>query len=879
MKREITFRTRLAIACYLVLLIAVSSVEIARGVQRVRLLTDGQSIARPPFTINLADSTIEFVRPEAAAAGLQKGDRVTSIEGRPMESFADVAEAVVDEKPSRRLPVNVLRGGQELRVEVSLAPWLANEPRWVNVLIVVLLACVIPWSGMLLGFGVLALRPRDPLAWLLLLMMLSFGQVVGGELSRDVLMTWKPVPRTIGFFYHVFLATTWPLWMMLFGQFFPDRVSKGRWQRIFRVVLGLPVLVTAFAAAVFYAITVNDHRAIGYLEGPLTVVNSVTYWLGMAAIAVFFSNLGYKSATYPTPDGRRRLKLMYWGAFLGLTPIFILIVTAAIQRRPLSSMPEYFFLPALALLVFFPATMVYVIVVQRALDLRVVLRQGLQYALASRGVRVIQVILTISVILILFSHASDTSLRRVQRLQLASIAVVAIFLLQRVVLRLQGWLDRVFFREAVRTEEMLANLNANIRTIVEKETLLTTVTETIADTMHVAHVAALVSDGKGFVPAHTTGFQQTPPVTFSRESAVVERLQQAHEPLRVYWEDPNSWIYRDERLAAEKPLLEQLDAQLLLPLSVKDKMVGFLALGPKKNDEPYSSGDVKLLSSVATQTGLALENSRLTEAVAHEAAQREKLHRELEIASEVQQKLFPQTAPPVEGLDYHGYCRPALSVGGDYYDYFLTASGDLGICIGDVSGKGIPSALLMASLQAALRGMTLAQPPSMAELMSNLNKLIYTSSPSNKYATFFYGQYNPSERRLTYVNGGHNSPMVFRGGKWFTLDEGGPPVGLFGPARYQQGSVMLEPEDIVVCFTDGISECMNRQEKEFGEDRLAEVVLACRDLPAKEIVRRIISACDTFADGAPQHDDMTLVVIKVLPGQASEPQAARANGQ
>jgi phosphoserine phosphatase RsbU/P len=288
-----------------------------------------------------------------------------------------------------------------------------------------------------------------------------------------------------------------------------------------------------------------------------------------------------------------------------------------------------------------------------------------------------------------------------------------------------------------------------------------------------------------------------------------------------------------------------------------------LSVGPKLSEEPYSATDLRLLQSVATQTGLALENTRLTEVVATEVAQRERINRELEIAREVQQRLFPQFGPPIAGLDYAGKCRPASSVGGDYYDFVSMCDGRLGIAIGDISGKGVPAALLMASLQASLRGLAIANPPALSTLMENLNRLIYDASPSNRYATFFYGVYDPKSRELVYVNGGHNPPMVFRGSQVLRLEEGGPVIGLFGPARYQQASISLQSGDALMLFTDGVSEAMNLADEEFDEERLIAAVRRGEGLTSAGLIDHVLSACDEFVAGAPQHDDMTLVAMRI----------------
>jgi sigma-B regulation protein RsbU (phosphoserine phosphatase) len=246
-------------------------------------------------------------------------------------------------------------------------------------------------------------------------------------------------------------------------------------------------------------------------------------------------------------------------------------------------------------------------------------------------------------------------------------------------------------------------------------------------------------------------------------------------------------------------------------------------------------------------------------------AQRERLNRELEIAREVQQHLFPQRLPPVLGLDYCGQCRSAREMGGDYYDFLELSDGRLGIAIGDVSGKDVSAALLMASLQASLRALApVVHDP--AALMERVNGLVRQASASNRYVTLFYAQYDPLSRSLTYVNAGHNPPVVLRNcaasHQVFRLDVGGPVIGLL-PYRYQQGVFSHEVGDLLVLFTDGVSESMNSREEEWGEDRLIEFAKTCHGLPAPEAMRRIMTAAEAFAAGAPQHDDMTLALLRV----------------
>src|SRR5215813_12966372 len=208
--------------------------------------------------------------------------------------------------------------------------------------------------------------------------------------------------------------------------------------------------------------------------------------------------------------------------------------------------------------------------------------------------------------------------------------------------------------------------------------------------------------------------------------------------------------------------LRHLVASALRNNRDKERLAPYLiAWHEIETDEFAKRAIAAALEGVTTESTLAHEVARLTAAMGREMAQRERMNRELEIAREVQEHLFPQRLPPVLGLDYCGHCRPAREVGGDYYDFLELSRGRLGVAIGDVSGKGVGPALLMASLEASLRALApVVDDPT--ELMERVNGLVCQASASNRFATLFYAQYDPATLRLTYVNGGHNPPVVVR---------------------------------------------------------------------------------------------------------------------
>jgi phosphoserine phosphatase RsbU/P len=737
-----------------------------------------------------------------------------------------------------------MRDGRTLQFAPKpfVAPFARN---WLSFNFGALTWLVMPWLSFALGFWVAALRPRDPRAWLVLGILLGMA-----ELTNTAILDARAWPG-LGTPMYVFhdLAYGWGIWMLLFGIYFPQRWRFDCYAPWFKWTLIVPT-----GLLLLWETGQEAMRAVNYSVGTRLFPDTPVFDAAMQALAlmapcVFFIALQDKfSDKSLAPDDRRRLRLMYWGCSAALGPMFLLtLFTLIVHHRMPGDRDDLLLGIALMAILLFPLTMAYVLVVQRAMDVRMVIRQGVQYALARRGVRVIQVCLMVCVIA-LAVNAIDSQTSLPQKSILLALGIIVSLRVRQFGEKVRGWVDKRFFREAYNAEQILSDLSEQVRTILDTHTLLDTVARRLSESLHVDHVAVMLRDGAWFRPALVGGYAMPLEPALPADSAAMEPLRRSRAPFEPEHDSP---LYR-------------LGAQLLLPLASKKELLGFIGLGPKKSEEPYSTSDRQLLQTVASQTGLALENSRLSQAIAIEMAQREMLSREIEIAREVQQRLFPQTMPEIAEMRYAGHCRPTGGVGGDYYDFLELPNGSLGIAIGDVSGKGIPAALLMASLQASVRGQSLSRGNDVAGLMANVNRLVYDASPSNRYATFFYSQFDPATRRLIYVNGGHNPPIVLRGAETIRLETGGPPVGLFRPAQYKQAEVQLEPGDRLVLFTDGISEAENPANDEWGEEALIATARACDAVSPAETIDRIMRAADGFADGAPQHDDMTLVVARVV---------------
>lgn len=404
------------------------------------------------------------------------------------------------------------------------------------------------------------------------------------------------------------------------------------------------------------------------------------------------------------------------------------------------------------------------------------------------------------------------------------------------------------------------------------------------------------------------------------DAFVVKRLRHLAIPLKIEEHDMETWMralggepksVQDAR-RRECATLEAMESSLLLQIRMKDQLVGILSIGRRHARHEFSIRDKEMLMSVAGQLALVIENSKLAERMVEE----ERTQRELAMASEVQQHLFPLRPPASPTLEMAYFCQPARTVGGDYYDFLAFEDEQIGIAVADVAGKGISAALLMSTVQATLRSQALmgrvsvATPGSLAQLVSSVNRLLCRSTGASSYATFFYAQYEESTRRLTYVNAGHNPPLLIRPANrdeliplllpspfeadtsaalkkrrpglpilvesveeqvvapetqfnCTQLKTGGMVIGLFEDCSYEEDTVQLQSGDLLITYTDGLTEALNRHGEEFGEERLCRLLISMKSSSAAEIRAKLIEHIQQWCKDTAQHDDLTFVLLKV----------------
>ncbi len=297
---------------------------------------------------------------------------------------------------------------------------------------------------------------------------------------------------------------------------------------------------------------------------------------------------------------------------------------------------------------------------------------------------------------------------------------------------------------------------------------------------------------------------------------------------------------------------------LCVPMLIRSSLTGVLAVYNKRGETGFTDDDQRLLAIIASQSAQVVENARLFE----EERSLILMRQELKLASQIQRDLLPREPPHHAGYDIAGATFPARTVGGDYFDFIPLGEHKVAVCVGDIAGKGLPAALLMANLQASLHGITNAADTA-KDCVARLNQHLYRSTGPEKFATLFYATLDTASHELTYCNAGHEPPLLFTGrDEPKLLQEGGTVIGIGEGLPFEEATVRFEPGDVLVVYSDGITEAMNPVKEQFGEETLMRLVRQDIGLSADELIARITEAVKAHAGEAPQHDDITALVVR-----------------
>ncbi|HKP11436.1 MAG TPA: SpoIIE family protein phosphatase, partial [Blastocatellia bacterium] len=706
--------------------------------------------------------------PETATL-LRPGDEVLAINNAPVASESDISDAFRKIEPNTAYTLRVRRGGRV--AELTLPSQVMPTRLWI---IGIAVRIIIPNIFLLTGLVVFLLKPKDKQARLLALM---FGMFPGLILASAPSFAGRPLWLVLIMLVVNVASLFLPPVFLHFFQIFPEPSALIRKYPKLESLLYLPHALTfvpyfaiinvlaAFAPRRFYAFR-EDYSGLERLGFAV-----MTLYIAAGLLSLMWN---YRDAGRVS---RRKMRVVVAGSIAGFLPLFLIFVIAVVFNPPHQQL-QMASIIAIFCFLLFPLSFAYAIIRHQVIPVRLILRRGVRYLLVSRGFIIVQALVVFLILSYLLTGARlefiDGYGPRADIVVTMAAAALAIGALTVVNQRVLPIIDRKFFRDAYDAQQLLSELGLEIRRVTNIRQILDLALGKIQRALHVESVSAFLiertsgdyrcalrsrmhEDGERAVDVERA-------LTLPGNGYAATRMRLSAMTLGVdldrTWGQgfPTSNVEVNDARRRERDTLRAMGAELLIPIATKDELLGMLSLGKRLGDLPFSSDDRQLLMAVAFQVAFAIQNAELVQQVAEE----ERLRHELEIATAVQRRLFPAAPPAVESLDLAGVCHPARGVGGDYYDFILLDDNRIGIAVADVAGKGISAALLMSTVQASLRSQAPQVNGQLTELVAAMNRLLHVSTDAASYATFFYAQYDEARRALTYVNAGHNPPLLVR---------------------------------------------------------------------------------------------------------------------
>lgn len=787
------------------------------------------------------------IRPGGPAdrAGLSLIDTLFSANGVSVSSEGALQE-VIDQVPiGGRAVYTVRRGDHLIKLEV--------EPERDAT------GLILHWPLKLAGFlyiflGILVFVKKPELATARVFLL--FGGVAGSILAMSWVNT-AAMDETTRFFYNLWFVfnvcfvVAFALDFMRRLMFFspPHTPPKG---------LTYLTYFPALVATVFYFAPVAVALVGGKIEWPTRglwpklqpYVIPAVYGL---YLIWFITEITARARKKEFVVNRRQGNWLEWGVGFPMTVFVIFgIILPAFVGNPLLRWSLLFLLPP-------PIVLAFLILKERMMDVGVVIKRSLIYAILSAlliGTFVLLVMAASQLVVVLTGQESQLAV-----FAAALVTAVAGNLYRE---RVQNYLDRSFFRDRHDYQKALLEFSKELSRLERLDTLLAKISKQFVDTLHVTNCLPFILDQKTESYWMVSPFGLTDPVLekvrFSAsEFGLSTLLVKAARPIELYDLETNPLFAHLP--VAEKVALKKMETALAVPLALKDKLVGMLLLGNKKSGNPFSSEDADFFATFSASLAVVVENARLYK----EELEKHEMERELDVARQIQERLVACCRlPELSGIDVATRYLPSKQVSGDLFTVLPARGNQVALAVGDVSGKGVPASLLMATVQSSLTTLV-EQKLSPMEIMQRLNRLVHDNSEPQHFVTFFLGLFDSESRRLAYVNAGHTPPLYFPpGGKPKELTEGGLLLGIMPEARYEAGDILLHKNAPVVLYTDGITEAENHSEEQFGTARLTEIIEQNRHLSSKELGERILSGLKSFCDGRELGDDVSLVILKVV---------------
>ena len=728
----------------------------------------------------------------------------------------------------------------------------------------------------LLGLLILRENPRQRLNRVVALMLFfgGFGSILaalsflnaGPGGTGPMTGTAQQSVQNFSYLWEFFFPT-----LFLFASLFPEERGFTRrgagipWLRFapnFETLVYAPhvvhfalALLLALAPPSFAPAVPDSMRALAPLAGLAsltvqvflaihrTLFSLVNLGFGIAAIALLINSYRRMRA--------RRLRQQLRAIGLGLATCLLLYSLGSLFPALLNVTISEWARSALtvAALTVGSGSIAYAMVRHKFLDAKLLARRGILYGVASATL--VGVYLTVVTRLNqALTQISGVDSRVIEPVFL----IVALIVFQPAISWLEEVLDRLLLRDPGDYRNVLRNLGRELQTKIELEDLLSQSIRTISEAL-LLRSAYLVALPRGDVIVRAGSGAPPAPEDQALLPEILLRLPVADDSFRMA--DPVEGLTSADRAL----LVGRLGTSVIFPLHSRGETVGALLLGEKLTGTDYTSEDVALLSSLAGQMSISLQNALLL----RERVQVVRIEEELRLARQIQRSFLQSEFPPTPRFDIHALNIQSKEVGGDFYDLVPASDGVFLLAIADVAGKGVPAALLSSMLQASLRTQA-GSIGSVSEILRNINSLVYRATAVHQFATFFIARVEHDTLHMTFSNAGHNFPVVVRrNAEPRFLECGGTVLGIVDGGTYKEERLSLHTGDLVVLYTDGISEAQNRDGELYGDARLYDLVAKVpQHLSAREVTDHILATLREFLDGEEPRDDMTLMVLRVL---------------
>ncbi|MFO7652195.1 MAG: SpoIIE family protein phosphatase [Candidatus Krumholzibacteriia bacterium] len=780
---------------------------------------------------------------------LQPGDRILGIGHRLVESAAAAAEQLKRQPPGTSVSYLIERQGRQFEVPVPLAASrVVGVPYLVNVVLTLVYFTI--------GFLVYLRSRNERPARLFFLLCLLFGMYFMTNLDESRYFWGDLLTQNVGAFVRFFLPA-------LFVHFFLVFPQEKRFLTRHPFLSPLPYLLPSM----FYVRFTLDQLVgrQGASIGPtIWIVLGLYYVAGLVALLH-----GYFS--YRDPLLRERVRILTVGTLVAVVP-FLVFKIGLEELSDRATLAHLGVIPLAAI----PVSFGYCVARYQVLQIDLLIKRSLLYGFLSA----LLLFTFLSVVLWIGGQALAITGTTSPLVSVgATLAIAA--MLWPVRARLQAVLERRFYRSRTALGEVLEEIGREIPRIIQREQLFARVGERLTTVLEIPCIAFFLPAEDGVRwrcveraqnpnhAAHAIGGMNPRQITLDEVvlDAIARAIQQRGEP---FWvdadaEDPGlaEAITREQAeltaRVAEQRELAAGGVALLVPLASGGRLVGLMALPAKQGREAYPLHELRLLTIVAGQMALQVENARLYE----EEVTKQKLEEEMAMARAIQSRLLPARLPQLQGVDIHAANMSSKLVSGDYYDMIEREDGKLAVVIADVSGKGMPASLLASNLQAALRAQCDVT-DSPGRILARINRQMHATTDPQHFATLFLLFLDPRTRRVVYSSGGHNAPVLLRAdGTVELLEKGGLPLGAFDFGEYEEGEVSLEAGDLLFLYTDGLTETHDPEAiLEYGEDRLNAFLREHCELTGSELIERLHEELRSFRGKVEPEDDITLICMK-----------------